>query len=65
MKIYLGTILKLIMFDLDYIGNVFMIQSSSDGIFWKKVQKLEPHIGTESIQQVFLMIPNYTIITLF
>ena len=66
MKDYLETILKFTIFDIkDYIGNVFMIQSSSDGINWKKVQHLEPHIGTESMRQVFLMIANYTIFTLF
>ena len=66
MKDYLWTILNFTIFNLkDYISNVFMIQSSSDGIFWKKVQQFEPHIGTESIQQVFLVIPNYTIFTLF
>ena len=66
MKDYLETILKFTIFDIkDYIGNVFMIQSSSDGINWKKVQQFEPHHGTKSIQQVFLMIVNYTIFTLF
>ena len=66
MKEYLQTILNLTIFNTgDYIGNVFMIQSSSDGINWKKVQHFEPHIGTERIQQVFLMIANYTMFTLF
>ena len=66
MKRYLRTLLQLTIFNIsDYIGNVYMIQSSSDGIYWKKVQQFEGHIGTETIQQVFLMIPNYTIFTLF
>ena len=66
MKEYLQTILDFTIFNInDYIGNVILIQSSSDGINWKKVQHLEPHIGTETIQQVFLMIANYTIFTLF
>ena len=63
---YLRTILRATICNIiGYIGNVFMIQSSSDGIYWKKVQQLEPHIGTENIQQVSLMIPNYTMFTLF
>ena len=54
MKEYLENMLDFTIFNInDYIGNVFMIQSSSDGINWKKVQHLEPHIGTESIRQVF------------
>ena len=63
---YLQVILRHTIFNTsDYIGNVFMIQSSSDGISWKRVQQFEPHLGTESIQQVFLIILNCTMFTLF
>ena len=66
MKEYLKMILDFTIFKIrNYIGNVILIQNSSDGIYWKKVQQFEGHIGTETIQQVFLMIANYTIFTLF